>query len=214
MFYFMSMFVLKGKHVEVCSPFSTDPTLRNIVTRVVAHDSVNVDGYKSVGTQIIEKMRGQPVFTYSCKRKDRVKTLGDASSVRIKPERSIDPALLFQRLLVISKVGEFSLEEVLDFELSPFPPALFEASYIMRKAEKAQLTKAIDDHARSLSDDAVTNELPKTENYVLDGGSLLHRVQWTKGSTDGSIAQSYTDFTLRNYGTAKAVFEDTSMCHQ
>lgn len=193
--------------LEVCSPFSTDPTLRNIVTGVIAQDSVNVDNYRSVGTQILEKMHGQPVFTYSYKRKDKAKTLGDASAVKVAPERSIDPALLFQRLFVVSRTGEFSLEDVLDYELSPFPPALFEASYVMRKAEKPQLAKAIDEHARNLSDKAVTNEVPKTDNYVLDGGSLIHRVQWTKGSTYGSIAQTYADFTLRNYGTATVVFD-------
>ncbi|KAG1664200.1 Cubilin [Nymphon striatum] len=58
-----------------------------------------------------------------------------------------------------------------------------------------------------LSDEAVTNEVPQTESYVLDGGSLMHRVQWTKGSTYGAIADCYVDFTLRNYGMATVVFD-------
>ncbi|KAG1678682.1 hypothetical protein GQR58_013306 [Nymphon striatum] len=56
-------------------------------------------------------------------------------------------------------------------------------------------------------DEAVTNEVPQTESYVLDGGSLMHRVQWTKGSTYGAIADCYVDFTLRNYGMATVVFD-------
>ena len=107
---------------------------------------------------------------------------------------------------------ETFLEEVLEYELSPFPPALFdETSYIMRKPDKTQLAKAIDDYAGSLSDEAVTNEVPQTESYVLDGGSLMHRVPWTKGSTYGAIADSYVDFTLRNYGMATVVFDGSTI---
>lgn len=193
--------------LEMHNPFSTDPTLRNIVTGVVAEDNVNVDNYAEVGKQIIEKMEGQLVFSYSCKRKEKARTLGDASGVKVATESKIDPALLFQRLLVISKAGDFSMEEVLDHELSPFPPALFEANSILRKPDKAQLAKAIDDHACSLSDEAVTSSVPKTDGYVLDGGSLIHRVQWTKGSTYGVIADAYVDFTIRNYGKATVVFD-------
>ena len=193
--------------LESCSPFSADPTLRNIITGVVAQDVVNVDDHQKVGRQIIDKMEGQTIFTYASKRKDKVKTLGDSCSVNVSQDRSIDPALLFQRLLVISNAGDCSLEEVLEYELSPFPPALFEASYIMRKPEKTQLAKAIDDYACSLSDEAATNEVPQTESYVLDGGSLMHRVQWTTGNTYGAIADCYVDFTLRNYGMATVVFD-------
>jgi hypothetical protein len=193
--------------LESCSPFSADPTLRNIITGVVAEDGVNVDEYQKVGRHIIDKMEGQQVFTYASKRKDKVKTLGDSCKVQVSPDRSIDPALLFQRLLVISNAGAFSLEEVLEYELSPFPPALFDASYIMRKPDKTQLAKAIDAYACRLSDEAVTNEVPQTESYVLDGGSLMHRIPWTKGSTYGAIADSYVDFTLRNYGMATIVFD-------
>ena len=123
--------------LESCSPFSDDPTLRNIITGVVAQDGVNVDEYQTAGRQIIDKMKGQPVFTYASKRKDKVKTLGDSCSVKVSQDQSIDPALLFQRLLVISNTGDLSLEEVLDYELSPFPPALFEARYVMRKQKSA-----------------------------------------------------------------------------
>ena len=35
----------------------------------------------------------------------------------------------------------------------------------------------------------------------------MHRVQWTKGSTNGALAESYMDFILRNYGMATVVFD-------
>ena len=103
------------------------------------------------------------------------------------------------------------MEDVLEYELSPFPPALFEAKYIFRKADKPQLAKAIDAYAQGLS--AVENEpddVPKTENYVLDGGSLIHRVKWMKGTTYGFIANGYADFVVRNFGRATVFFDGYS----
>ena len=51
-------------------------------------------------------------------------------SVKIAPEQNIDPALLFQRLTAVSKTGEFSMQEAMNYKLSPFPPFFFEARSI------------------------------------------------------------------------------------
>ena len=104
-----------------CSPFSEDPSLRNIVNGVVANAIVNVHEFESVGRKIIENMIGQPAFTFSFKRKDKAITLGDVSAIKVAPDHIIDPALLFQRFLVVSKTGELSLEDVMGYELSLFP---------------------------------------------------------------------------------------------
>ena len=49
------------------SPFSEDPSLRNIITGVVANPNVNVVEFESVGRSITEAMIGQCTFTYSFK---------------------------------------------------------------------------------------------------------------------------------------------------
>lgn len=51
------------------------------------------------------------------------------------------------------------------------------------------------------------NSTPITEHYVLDGGSLLHRVPWKPGDSYGTIARSYADFTVHHYGFATVVFD-------
>jgi len=88
------------------------------------------------------------------------------SAVNITPDHTIDPALLFQRFLVVSRSRDLSLGEVLSYELSPFPPALFEARNILRKTDKPQLAQAIRDHATDLSSEAVINSVPETDCYV------------------------------------------------
>ena len=43
-------------------PFSEDPSLRNIVTGVVANDDVDVHEYTIIGNGIVEQLVGKPIF--------------------------------------------------------------------------------------------------------------------------------------------------------
>jgi hypothetical protein len=109
---------------------------------------------------------------------------------------------------LVSKLGDLSLEEVLTFKLSSYPPALFETSNILRKADKPELAQVIREYIKDFSSEAVMDTVPATDCYVLDGGSLLHRLPWDKGDSYGTIAESYAEFTVRNYGLATVVFDD------
>lgn len=190
--------------LALCSPFLPDSSLRNIVTGVVAEEGVNVHEYDSIGCKIIHKMIGQPAFKFSFTRRDKAITLGHKSSITVAPDRTIDASLLFEHFMVVSQTGELSLEEVMCYEPSPFPPSLFEARNIFRKADKPQLAQAIGDEAT----DAILDSVPETERYVLDGGSLLHRLPWENGESYGKIAQSYADFVIRHYGSSTTVVFD------
>ena len=97
----------------------------------------------------------------------------------------------FQCFLVVSRSGDLSLEEVLTYELSPYPPALFETRNILRKADKPQLAQAIQEYTKDVSSEAVMNTVPATDCYILDGGSLLHRLPWNKGDSYGTVTFSF-----------------------
>ena len=159
---------------------------------------------ESVGCRIIHKMKGQPAFTFSFSRKDKAVNLGQQSTIKIAADRTIDSALLFQRFMVVSQTGELSLEEVMRYELSPFPPTLFEARNVFRKADKPQLAHAIRDNVS----DAMLDCVPESTRHVLDGGLLLHRVPWQLGTRYGEIATFYADFAIRHYGPATTVVFD------
>ena len=107
----------------------------------------------------------------------------------------------------MSKTGQFSLEDVMGYELCSFPAALFEGKEIFRKANKPQLAQAVSEFSSKKSNKTVLDSIPPTEHYVLDGGSLVHRLAWKKGDSYGAIAQSYADFTIRLYGKATVVFD-------
>ena len=91
------------------------------------------------------------------------------------------------------------------YELSPYPPSLFEGKNVLRKPDKAPLLHAVRNHVNS-SNDAI-QVIPKTDHYVLDGGLLIHRLKWTDGSTYNSIADAYASFTVVVYGNATVVFD-------
>ena len=53
-----------------------------------------------------------------------------------------------------------------------------------------------------------TSSLPVSIKYVLDGGSLLHRLTWHKEETFQDICQKYVDYVISKYGTeAITVFD-------
>ena len=103
--------------LSTCMQFSLDPSLRNIITDLAANENMNVHEYETVG-KIIEKMLGKHAFGISFKRKDQAKTLAHESTIKFAQGRTIDPALLFNSFLVLSKTQDLSLEDVMSYELS------------------------------------------------------------------------------------------------
>ena len=119
-------------------------------------------------------MVSQAAFQYSFKRKDKAKTYGHSSSMPIAPDRTIDPALLFQRFIVVSQTGDLSMQEVMKHELSTYLPALFKGRHIFREADRPQIATAITEYASSVTSGeykVVRESSPKTDQFVLDGGS-------------------------------------------
>ena len=57
---------------------------------------------------------------------------------------SVDRQLLFQRLVAISSTNKnFDFETLFEYELSPYRPALFDTSSLMRSANKPKLAEAL-----------------------------------------------------------------------
>ena len=163
------------------SPFSDDNTLRNIINGVVADMNVNVDDCFKIGSALIKKMEHQSIFKFSFKRSDKVKNLS-TDAVSTKNDIIIDPSLLFQRFLVVSNSTPIKINEVVKFELCSYAPAIFESLEVLRKANKPQITEEI---VKMISksngpEHIANNSRQQIDQYVLDGGSLLHRVKWLK----------------------------------
>ena len=137
----------------------------------------------------------------------KVKILTSGSTVKVAKDRTIDPALLFQRFLVVSQTGDLQIDKMMNYELSPYPMSLFEAKNILCQLDKPQLAEAIRNYASPKSDNSITQTVPGTDHYVLDGGSLLHHLNWMERCTYSSIADDYASFTVKHYAKAIVVFD-------
>ena len=115
-----------AEKLDIDTPFSTDELLRNILTGINANEDVNVQDFFKIGRDIVQEMDGQLVFSYSHKRSLNAKTLASSKNIKVSADRSIDPALLFQRFLVISQTGNLWLVDAMSYELCLYPMSLFE----------------------------------------------------------------------------------------
>jgi len=90
----------------------------------------------------------------------------------------VEPQLLFQRLLAIRKArtDEYDIHQLLQYELSPSPAALFDEYGLLRQAIKTQLAESLSQRLLTLMTEV--DIIPIFTVY--DGGSLLHRIQWKK----------------------------------
>ena len=73
------------------------------------------------------------------KKKDQV-TLMTTKKSGSSEVAHIDPALLFQRFIIVAQRSSLK-EDYFKFELCTIPPALFERNGFMRKANKPELAK-------------------------------------------------------------------------
>ena len=147
---------------------------------------MNVDKANEIGSQILESMIGKSILGYTLRRKQEAFTMND-KTCKFNEDVKVDSQLLFQRLLVVGeRCDELSL--VLKHELCNYPPALFEEPGVMRLANKSLLADArwnlLGDHPQ---DPPKCGEV----QYVIDGGSLMHRITWHRGSTYIDICIQY-----------------------
>ena len=165
-------------------PFAVEESLVNLATGEIADDSVNAHQAFEIGEKLIHGMNDQTVFNFSYKRKDMVVPMKTKSSLSIEGEKvQVDSALLFQRLIAVYSLEELST--AFGYELSTRPMSLFSQDDLMNEAEKPKLR-----HALSKLLPEIEHVIPANRKYVLDGGSLLHRVPWTIGQSFAEICET------------------------
>jgi hypothetical protein len=128
--------------------------------------------------------------------KSKVKTQGDSLNVNSQ--------LLFQRLVTAARNITEDVSKIFEYELSNFPSSLFESSGVMREPQKSTLAEAL-----WILGDCSTEYVVSTTDvqYVLDGGSLLHRIPWPRGATFGKIIDMYAEYVRNRYSNAIVVFD-------
>ena len=113
----------------------------------------------------------------------------------------VSPQLLFQRFTIAARTKD-DPKKAFEHELSNYPTAIFDSPGLLLEAQKSTLAEFIWTNF-GIEDSAV----PSGVKYVIDGGALLHRIPWERGTTFRSIVKKYTDYVKRRYGEAMVIFD-------
>ena len=163
---------------------------------------VNADNAREIGIKILKDMNGQRISSYSFKRKEQAVNMTSKNSVKVGDEDvQIDPVLMFQRLASFASKFPDKLEEAFGYELCNYATSLFDSAIFLKQPQKSQFSDAIW---------AIANpspiSLPTDAHFVLDGGALIHRVPWERGSSLHMIIDKYIVYVQTKYGAPTIVF--------
>lgn len=188
------------------NPFEGEMSLRSIASGVVAHGKVNVDSAKAIGLEILQLMTKENALEFTFKKKDQAVNLTTKFSMKIDGEKiNVDPQLLFQRFLIAAKAsGDDDISSVFEYELCSHPSALFDSACLLLEANKPQIAETMWKLLGYGSTPAID---PENAVYVLDGGSLLHRLPWPAQATYHDIAIAYVSYVKKHYSNATIVFD-------
>ena len=94
----------------------------------------------------------------------------------------------------------------MSYELCAYLTSLFKSPGLLHRADKSKLVDAIVDYVKNNADlENYCDE--ETDVFVLDGGSLLHKVHWENNSTYFDISNSYLKYVKAKYGNTIVVFD-------
>ena len=185
-------------------PGSNLISLSNGLVSIIEKDSVNCEIAEEIGIKIQKGLDGSNISTASIKRKDMIKPLQSLIEEDNKSKddtAGIDPTVMFTRMIVVAE-REDSLQPFFEYELTTEPMSLFKEG-MMRKPDKPSLRKALIPDSASVSLDKIEKQVTS----IIDGGALLHRVSWKKGSKFSDVGRSYVNFVKTHYKHPIIVFD-------
>lgn len=170
-----------------------------------ADGNVNIDEAAKIGEKIIQSVAGIRVANYTFKKANSVIKVNAKNALVIDGEIvSIDPQLLFQRLILVMRdMDDNEIRNVFKHELSQKPSALFGELGFLREASKSSLY----DTLWSKVGCNMGNETsPSYCHYVLNGHSLINKIPWQKNETFDAICLKYTKY-IAQFEHPTIVFE-------
>ncbi|KAG1685236.1 hypothetical protein GQR58_009169 [Nymphon striatum] len=165
-------------------PFKPGGELHNIATGITAGPDCNAHQANEVGERILAKMEGQDALAFSFRKKDWIEPIRQNT---VRPEYS-------------DYRSDYDVKDLLCYELSTLPTALFDKHGLLREANKPQLADVLP----VLPMDEEKLEVPKY--HVFDGGSLIHRFPWKRGTTFDEIVKTYLNY-VKTFNNPTVAFD-------
>ena len=85
------------------------------------------------------------------------------------------------RLIVVRQQRNIDNADILQFELSPVPPALIDEYGCLRKRVKAVIVKSLG---------VIMEESPIPDMILIDGGQLLYHIDWPAAANAKDLTAS------------------------
>ena len=172
---------------------------------IAGEDEINFDIFERIGANTQAEMDGKSFKEVRFKQNNQAKPL-DWYQNRVTIDEVkvyINSTALFTRLAALAKRDQ-NEESYFYYEMSNEPMSLFK-NMMTHKPNKPSLQK-------TLVTDEELNKLDLTSgqnnySYVMDGGTLLHRLCWVKESNFKKIAKSYAKYERKHYGKCYIVFD-------
>ncbi|CAC5397421.1 unnamed protein product [Mytilus coruscus] len=134
--------------------------------------------YENTSANIGEKKKKQAITLES-----KVQAKLDGEPVRI------DSQLLFQRCTTTAHGIFDDISKIFQYKLCGVPSSIFETTGLPREPQKSTLAE----YMWNLIE--LKLKAPTETYFVLDGGSLIHRLPWTKVATVDTIVPTTKDVT-------------------
>ena len=100
---------------------------------------------------------------------------------------TLDPEVLFRRLLSVAKYRDIDMKKVLSYELTPVPSALFHPDGTMRKCTKSDLAQKLEENA--MQETELKNKSPTPTAYIIDGMSFIQGVNESQFRTFDDLGE-------------------------
>ncbi|CAH0746943.1 unnamed protein product [Bemisia tabaci] len=188
-------------------PFSNEGNNESIVSLssgLTGDETINCEKAEEVGRELLKKVDGQSFSELKLQRSSKVKSLASlTNSINIKGENiTVNTTQLFNRIICCTKTDE-ELQECFKYELANHPTALFDPTGF-KKCKKSALLDVLP----KPTDVAIGDLSPSSTHFVIDGGFLLHKVVWPRGSTYEEVFKRYFDYLQRTFHGSKTVIFD------
>ena len=145
----------------------------NIANGLLSSSNVNVDESFEIGLQQMREFElGWPTNYFHGALKKKVTTLAvNNKSIKIDETAVYDTALIYTRVLGLQQSRNLDIKDVLTYEISAFPQALFDENSDMRTQPKAKLKS-------KLQVEVSTRHANAPDVIIIDGCAMLWSVHW------------------------------------
>ena len=194
---------IRRKLQECIDPMNPDchpPEVVNIAIGKIAKDTVNVDQAVELGSKQMKEFENGWPKNFNDKLSRTVKTQAESRKyIKVGDTKVFDTELIYTRVIGIQASSrEIDIKELLSYELSPVPTAMFSESGEMRVAKQKSVLKKV--LQKEVSARCVMKQI---STVVIDGSAIFYVIPWPASSaTVGDFVinfRNYIEKQLQRY---------------